>query len=78
MCQRDSMVFWPVFWPSLWLSLWLAGAATATATRSAALTKSTPAPKWRTPLLSLHIGTLKPMRRPQTLAPRRERWLTSV
>ena len=78
MCSRSPMVFWPVWFPSLWLSLCLVGAATATATRSAGPMKSAPAPKWRTPLLSLHIGTLKPTRRPQTLAPRRERWLTSV
>ncbi len=78
MCSRSPMLFWPVWFPSLWLSLWLAGAATATATRSAGPMKSTHAPKWRTPLLSLHVGTLKPMQRRLTPVPRRERWLTSV
>ena len=49
-----------VFWPAAWLSLWLAGAATATAYRLP-MTLAPLAPhRLRTPLMSLHVSTLKP------------------
>lgn len=49
-----------VFWPAAWLSLWWAGAATATAYRLP-MTLAPLAPhRLRTPLMSLHVSTLKP------------------
>ena len=48
------------FWPSLWLSLWWAGAATATAYRLPMMRAPLALPRLRTPLLSLHVSTLKP------------------
>ena len=48
------------FWPSVWLASWLLGAATATAYRLP-MTLAPLAPhRLRTPLLSLHVSTLKP------------------
>lgn len=51
----------PIFcWPSVWLSVWWAGAATATAYRlPQTLVPPTPQ-RLRTPLLRLHVSTLKP------------------
>ena len=47
-------------WPAAWFSLWWAGAATATAYRLP-MTLAPLAPhRLRTPLLSLHVSTLKP------------------
>ena len=51
----------PIFcWPSLWLSLWWAGAATATAYRLPQTLVPLAPHRLRTPLLSLHVSTLKP------------------
>lgn len=47
-------------WPSVWLSLWLAGAATATVARLPLMPVLRDPPRLRTPLLSLHVSTLKP------------------
>lgn len=47
-------------WPSAWLSLWLAGAATATAARLPMTLAPLAPQRLRTPLLSLHVSTLKP------------------
>ena len=48
------------FWPSVWLASWLLGAATATGYRLP-MTLAPLAPhRLRTPLLSLHVSTLKP------------------
>ena len=48
------------FWPSVWLSSWLLGAATTTAYRLPALIAPLGPQRLRTPLLSLHVSTLKP------------------
>jgi len=48
------------FWPAAWLSLWLAGAATATAARLPTMLVPLAPHRLRTPLLSLHVSTLKP------------------
>ena len=48
------------FWPAAWLSLWLAGAATATAYRLPPMPVPLAPHRLRTPLLSLHVSTLKP------------------
>ena len=48
------------FWPAAWLSLWLAGAATATAYRLPTMLVPIAPHRLRTPLLSLHVSTLKP------------------
>ena len=48
------------FWPAAWLSLWLAGAATATAYRLPTMLAPRVPHRLRTPLLSLHVSTLKP------------------
>lgn len=48
------------FWPAAWLSLWLAGAATATAYRLPMMRAPLALPRLRTPLLKLHVSTLKP------------------
>ena len=51
----------PIFlWPSAWLSAWLAGLATTTAYRLPALIALLALPRLRTPLLRLHVSTLKP------------------
>ena len=47
------------FWPAAWLSLWLAGAATATAYRLPTTLVPLVPHRLRTPLLSLHVSTLK-------------------
>ena len=47
------------FWPAAWLSLWLAGAATATAYRLPQTLAPLAPHRLRTPLLSLHVSTLK-------------------
>ena len=49
-----------VFWPAAWLSLWWAGAATATAHRLPMTLAPLGPHRLRTPLLSLHVSTLKP------------------
>ena len=48
------------FWPSVWCSAWLAGLATTTAYRLPALIAPRGLPRLRTPLLKLHVSTLKP------------------
>lgn len=48
------------FWPSVWLSAWLLGAATATAYRLPTTLAPLAPHRLRTPLLSLHVSTLKP------------------
>ena len=51
----------PIFcWPSVWLASWLLGAATATAYRLPVMRAPIALPRLRTPLLSLHVSTLKP------------------
>lgn len=51
----------PIFcWPAAWLSLWWAGAATATAYRLPMMLAPRGPHRLRTPLLSLHVSTLKP------------------
>ena len=51
----------PIFcWPLAWLSLWWAGAATATAYRLPQTLVPLAPHRLRTPLLSLHVSTLKP------------------
>ena len=47
-------------WPSVWLSAFALGLATATAYRLSAMPVLRDPPKLRTPLLSLHVSTLKP------------------
>ena len=50
----------PIFcWPSGWLASWLLGAATATAYRLPMMRAPLALPRLRTPLLSLHVSTLK-------------------
>ena len=48
------------FWPSVWLASWLLGAATATAYRLPQTIAPLAPQRLRTPLLSLHVSTLKP------------------
>ena len=48
------------FWPSVWLASWLLGAATATAYRLPTTLVPLAPHRLRTPLLSLHVSTLKP------------------
>ena len=48
------------FWPSVWLASWLLGAATATAHRLPTTLAPIGPHRLRTPLLSLHVSTLKP------------------
>ena len=48
------------FWPSVWLASWLLGAATATAYRLPTTLAPLAPHRLRTPLLSLHVSTLKP------------------
>ena len=48
------------FWPAAWLSLWWAGAATVTAYRLPTTLVPLGPHRLRTPLLSLHVSTLKP------------------
>ena len=51
----------PIFcWPSVWLASWLLGAATATAYRLPTMLAPRVPHRLRTPLLSLHVSTLKP------------------
>ena len=51
----------PIFcWPSVWLASWLLGAATATAYRLPTMPVPLAPHRLRTPLLSLHVSTLKP------------------
>lgn len=57
------------FCPPLWLSAWLAGAATVTAYRLPTMLAPPARPRWRTPLLSLHVSTLKPNPRAGRLKP---------
>lgn len=50
----------PIFcWPSAWLASWLLGAATATAYRLPTTLVPLGPHRLRTPLLSLHVSTLK-------------------
>lgn len=63
----------PCFWPSLWRSLWLAGAATATAYRLPTMLVPLAPHRLRTPLLSLHVSTLKPS--PRAGLARPAKWL---
>jgi hypothetical protein len=46
-------------WPSVWCSAWLAGLATTTAYRLPELIVPLAPHRLRTPLLSLHVSTLK-------------------
>lgn len=48
------------FWPAAWLSSWLLGAATATAARLPTMLAPLAPQRLRTPLLRLHVSTLKP------------------
>ena len=47
-------------WPLAWLSLWWAGAATATVSRLPMMPVLLAPPRLRTPLLKLHVSTLRP------------------
>ena len=49
-----------VFWTQFWLASWLLGAATATAYRLPQTIAPLAPHRLRTPLLSLHVSTLKP------------------
>lgn len=61
------------FWPSVWCSAWLAGLATTTAYRLPALIAPLGPQRLRTPLLSLHVSTLKPSPRAGLTKP--HKWL---
>ena len=61
------------FWPSVWLSAWLLGAATATAYRLPTTLAPLAPHRLRTPLLSLHVSTLKPS--PRAGLTRHHEWL---
>ena len=51
----------PIFcWPSVWLASWLLGAATTMAYRLPTTLAPLAPHRLRTPLLSLHVSTLKP------------------
>ena len=51
----------PIFcWPSAWLASWLLGAATTMAYRLPTTLVPLAPHRLRTPLLSLHVSTLKP------------------
>ena len=64
----------PIFcWPSVWLASWLLGAATATARRLPAPLAPQTRPAWRTPLLKLHVQTLRPS--PRAGLARPAKWL---
>lgn len=64
----------PVFcWPSVWLASWLLGAATVTAYRLPVMRAPLALPRLRTPLLSLHVSTLKP--NPRAGLTRPHEWL---
>ena len=62
-----------VFWPQFWLSAWLLGAATATAARLPTTLAPLAPQRLRTPLLSLHVSTLKPS--PRAGLTRPHEWL---
>ena len=62
-----------VFWPQFWLSAWLLGAATATAYRLPTMLAPLAPHRLRTPLLSLHVSTLKPS--PRAGLTRHSAWL---
>lgn len=68
---------WPripiCFWPSVWLSAWLLGAATATAYRLPTMLAPLAPPRLRTPLLRLHVSTLRP--NPRAGLIKRSLWL---
>ena len=57
-------------WPSVWCSAWLAGLATTTAYRLPALIATLGPQRLRTPLLSLHVSTLRPSPRAGLKSPR--------
>ena len=61
------------FWPSVWLASWLLGAATATAYRLPTMLAPLAPHRLRTPLLSLHVSTLKPS--PRAGLTRHHGWL---
>ena len=61
------------FWPSVWLASWLLGAATATAYRLPMTLAPLGPHRLRTPLLSLHVSTLKPS--PRAGLTRPNEWL---
>lgn len=55
MCHPPLIVFLPLWW----LSQWQLGAFTTSAARLAAMTVPRALPRLRTPLLTLHVSTLK-------------------
>ena len=61
------------FWPAAWLPLWLAGAAITTASRLPRMPVLRNPPTLRTPLLSLHVCTLRPNPHAGQIKP--SRWL---
>lgn len=64
----------PIYlWPSVWLSAFALGLATATAYRLSAMPVLHNPPKLRTPLLSLHVCTLRPNPHAGQIKP--SRWL---
>ena len=60
-------------WPSVWCSAWLVGLATTTAYRLPVLIAPLGPQRLRTPLLSLHVSTLKPS--PRAGLTRPSEWL---
>lgn len=79
MCLRSydpiSMLrWWSVFWSQLHCSL-ATNAAMQVRTSLAQMHEQKPSDKWRSPLLSLHVLTLKPTPRPRGSEPRRDVWL---
>jgi len=65
-----SLLFW---WPRFWLQLSIEQASMLRKSSGSGLSS-----KWRTPLLTLHVNTLKPMQRLSSTEPRRERWLRTT
>ena len=64
----------PIFcWPSVWLASWLLGAATTMAYRLPTTLAPLGPHRLRTPLLSLHVSTLKPS--PRAGLTRPHEWL---
>lgn len=74
-----KVLFWlPIFWSQLSLSLWQAGAATRIEMLSAVQQRPLSERTLRTPLLSLHVSTLKPTPAPTESGKRGDTWLRSV
>lgn len=48
-----------LFWPAAWVALWMLGASTATAMQISAIHRRRPVMRIRTPLLRLHVSTMR-------------------